>query len=267
MEKYLTKVNLSKAISIVFEMTFDQTIKSKKTIFIIILSYLPVFLAFYYRFVHPTYITSPSLVLFHIMLFFLLFVSMLIALFYGTSIIGDEIDNRTIIYLFTRPIPKYIIVIGKFLAYILGVLIIIIPPILISFLVILSDIKLADSFSYVVNNFASQLGVIVLSAIVYGTIFMFFGSRLRHPIIAGMLLAFGWEKIVIIVPGLIRKFSVVHYLISVFPIEPSMQDELNEISRGASTSLTISLIMIAIVTIVFFGLTIFTLYNKEYKFE
>ncbi len=267
MEKYPEKINLSKAINIIFETTFNQTVNSKKTIFMILISYLPVFLAFYYRFVHPTFATSPSFVLLNIMLFFLLFVSMLVALFYATSVIGDEIDNKTIIYLFTRPVPKYIIVIGKFLAYVLGVLVILIPPILISFLVILSDIKLGDNFSYVVNTFAAQLAVIILSVVVYGAIFMFFGSRLKHPIIAGMLLAFGWEKITIIVPGLIRKFSVVHYLISVFPIESSMQSELNEISKGANSDLSISLIMIAVITIVFFGLTIYTLYDKEYKFE
>jgi len=267
MEQYIAKTRLSNALKIIFEITFDQTIKSKKTIFMIILSFLPVFLAFYYRLAHPSYISSPLLVLLHIMLFFLLFVSMLVALFYGTSIIGDEIDNKTITYLFTRPIPKYIIAIGKFIAYIIGVLLILIPPILISFLVILSDSKMAGDFSYAVNTFAVQLGVIILSLIVYGAVFMFFGSRLKHPIIAGMLLAFGWEKITIIVPGLIRKFSIVHYLISVFPVEPSLQNEINEISKGTNSSLSTSLIMVAIVTIVFFSLTIFTLYNKEYKFE
>jgi len=268
MEKYnRTKVSLTKAITVIFEITFDQTIKSKKTIFMVMLGFLPVFMTFYYRLAQPTHIVPPQFVLFHTMLFFLLFVSMFIALFYGTSIIGDEIDNKTITYLFTRPIPKYIIAIGKFLAYIVGVFLILIPPIMISFLIILSDGEMAGNFSNTVNTFANQLGVIILALIVYGAIFMFFGSRLRHPVIAGMLLAFGWEKITIIVPGLIRKFSVVHYLISALPVDPAMQNELNEISRGTSSSLTTSLVMIAIITVVFWGLTIQTLYNKEYKFE
>lgn len=266
MEKY-KKVNLLKAIAVIFEITFSQTIKSKKTIFMIMLAFLPVFLTFYFRLAQPNHIVLPSFVLFHIMTFFLLFVSMLIALFYGTSIIGDEIDNKTITYLFTRPIPKYVIAIGKFISYLVGVLLILIPPILISFLVILSDSRMAGDYSYTVNTFANQLGVIILALIVYGAIFMFFGSRLRHPVIAGMLLAFGWEKITLIVPGIIRKFSVVHYLISSFPIAPEMQNAMDEISKGTSSSLSTSLIMIGIITVVFWGLTIFTLYTKEYKLE
>lgn len=262
-----TKVNLMKAIAVIFEIAFNQTIKSKKTIFMIMLAVLPVFLTLYFRLAQPNHIVVPSFVLFHVMTFFLLFVSMLVALFYGTSIIGDEIDNKTITYIFTRPIPKYIIAIGKFCAYLAGVFLILIPPILISFLIILSDSRMAGDYSYTVDTFANQLGVILLALLVYGAIFMFFGSRLKHPVIAGMLLAFGWEKITLIVPGIIRKFSVVHYLISAFPVDPSMQNALNEMSAGANSSLATSLIMIAIVTVVFWGLTIFTLYTKEYKFD
>ena len=157
------------------------------------------------------------------MLFYLLFVSILVALFYGNAMIGDEVDSRTIIYYFTRPIPKYTIIIGKFVAYIASVFLIIIPPMLISLLIIASDKEMSSDFAITVDTFAKQLGVILLGLIVYGSIFMFFGTSLKHPIISGLLLAFGWEKIMLIVPGLIRKFSVTHYLISAFPIDPSMQ--------------------------------------------
>ena len=96
---------------------------------------------------------------------------------------------------------------------------------------------------------------------------MFFGTSLKHPIISGLLLAFGWEKIMLIVPGLIRKFSVAHYLISAFPIDPSMRTAIDEVSKGTTSSPTTSIITIIIITIVFLGLSIYTIYNKEYKFE
>ncbi len=252
---------------VTFRITFDQTIKSKKTIFMLLVTFLPVFMTLYYWIAQPEHFIPPPLVLVHIMLFYLLFVSILVALFYGNAMIGDEVDNRTIIYYFTRPIPKYTIIIGKFVAYIASVFLIIIPPMLISFLIIASDKEMSKDFAITVDTFARQLGVILLGLIVYGSIFIFFGTSLKHPIIAGLLLAFGWEKIMLIVPGLIRKFSVAHYLISAFPIDPSMRTTLDDVSKGATSSPTASIITIIIITIVFLGLSIYTIYNKEYKFE
>ena len=252
---------------VTFRITFDQTIKSKKTIFMLILAFLPVFLTLYYRIAQPEHIVKPSLVLFHVMMFFLLFVSILIALFYGNAMIGDEVDNRTIIYYFTRPIPKFTIILGKFVAYIASVFLILIPPMLLSFLIILSDKEMSGDFASTVDIFARQLGVTMLGLMVYGSIFMFFGTSLKHPIISGLLFAFGWEKIMLIVPGLIRKFSVAHYLISAFPIDPSMRTALDDVSKGTTSSPTASIITIIIITIVFLGLSIYTIYNKEYKFD
>ncbi|MBI4569490.1 MAG: ABC transporter permease [Planctomycetes bacterium] len=40
----------------------------------------------------------------------------LVAVFYGTSTVADEVEARTITYLFTRPVPKWGIFLGKFLA-------------------------------------------------------------------------------------------------------------------------------------------------------
>ena len=252
---------------VTFRITFDQTIKSKKTIFMLLVTFLPVFMTLYYRIAQPEHFIQPPLVLVHIMMFYLLFVSILVALFYGNAMIGDEVDNRTIIYYFTRPIPKYTIIIGKFVAYIASVFLIIIPPMLISFLIIASDKEMSRDFAITVDTFARQLGVILLGLIVYGSIFMFFGTSLKHPIISGLLLAFGWEKIMLIVPGLIRKFSVSHYLISAFPIDPSMRTALDDVSKGTTSSPTASIITIIIITIVFLGLSIYTIYNKEYKFD
>jgi len=252
---------------VTFRITFDQTIKSKKTIFMLLVAFIPVFLTLYYRIAQPEHFVPPPLVLAHVMIFYLLFVSILIALFYGNAMIGDEVDNRTIIYYFTRPIPKYTIIIGKFVAYIASVFLILIPPMLISFLIIASDNEMSKDFTTTVDTFSRQLGVILLGLIVYGSIFMFFGTSLKHPIISGLLFAFGWEKIMLVVPGLIRKFSVVHYLISAFPVDPSMRSAFDNVSKGTTSSPTASIITIIIITVIFLGLSVYTIYNKEYKFE
>ena len=52
-----------------------------------------------------------------IWLLYLRFIVPVLGAFYGTSLISDEVEDRTITYLFTRPIPRGAIMIGKYLAY------------------------------------------------------------------------------------------------------------------------------------------------------
>lgn len=261
------QTSISNAIGKIYNITFRQTIQSKRTILMLILAYLPVIFTAYYRIAEPKNIIPPNLVLYHIMIFYLLFVSILVSLFYGTAIVGDEIDSKTIIYLFTRPIPKYSIIIGKFIAYIVGVILIVIPPILANFIIIASDSNMSSDFAETLDVFGKQLGVIILSLFVYGSIFTLFGARLKHPMIVGLLFAFGWEKIMLLVPGIVRKISIVHYLISIFPTDPSFHDAIESISKGTFSGVTFSIITVSIVAVVFLALTFLTVYKKEYKFE
>jgi ABC-2 type transport system permease protein len=259
------------AIRMVYNITFNQAIRGKKTILMLILTFLPAIFTAYYSIAKPENIIPPNFLLYQITLFYLLFASILVSLFYGTAIVGDEIDNKTIIYLFTRPIPKYTIIIGKFIAYIVGVILIMVPPIIISLLIIATDSSLSGNYHNTLDMFSKQLGVIILSLLVYGSIFTFFGARVKHPMIVGLLFAFGWEKIMLIVPGIIRKFSIVHYLVSLFPVDTSFHSTMETVSKDAffsnTSGGTISIIIISLVTVIFLGLTVLTVYTKEYKFE
>ncbi len=178
----------------------------------LIVAFLPVFLTGYYRISVNVIFLNADQVLNRMSSFFLLFLSPFIALFYGTSLIADEVENKTITYIFTRPVRKYIITVGKLLAYFLVAIIIVLPSTIITYVMLINDSRMPLSSSDILYLLIKQLGTAVLSIIVYGSIFNFFGTRLKHPIISGLLFAFGWEKIVLIVPGIVRKFSVVHYI-------------------------------------------------------
>ena len=263
----LTKDNLLQSCRVIFDITFRQTILGKKTVLMLILAFLPVLIAIYYRLSGRASVISPEQALSHIMVFFLLFLSILVALFYGTAIVADEIDNKTIPYIFTRPVRKYLIVIGKFAAYFLGAFLVLIPPMLITFLLIATDGRMSTDFALSLCLFSKQFCVIIASLIVYGAIFTFFGARLRFPVVFGLMLAFGWEKITLLVPGIVRKFSVAHYLLSAFPKDPAMQKLIDEMSQGATSGTVPSIIVLSAITIVFLGLAVLTIYRREYRFE
>ena len=265
-EQNTHEVGFLQSCKLIFGITFRQSMRSKKTIFILLLTILPAILAVFYRIFQSRTAMSPQNALMAIMMFYLQFVSVLVALFYATALVADEVDNKTITYLFTRPIRKYSIILGKFAAYIVEVLLIIVPPILITFVIVVANSGISGDLSPVLSMFFKRLGVIILGLITYGAIFTYCGVRWRRPVLIGLVFAFGWEKVVIVVPGALRKFSVVHYLMSAFPgIDMPRMNIPRQLFPSISASLSI-IILIAI-TFAFIILSIFSFQRREYKTE
>lgn len=137
---------------------------------------------------------------------------------------------------------------------------------------LINDYRMPLVFSDILHLLIKQLGITTLSIIVYGSIFNFFGTRFKHPIISGLLFAFGWEKIVLIVPGVVRNFSVVHYIVSIFPNAMDVNKEfvmlgMRQMLQVNLSSGTFSIIILFVITVIFWGLSIYTIYNKEFNFE
>jgi ABC-2 family transporter len=101
-----------------------------------------------------------------ITLLYLRFIVPAIGVFYGTSLIADEIEEKTITYLFTRPIPRGAIVLGKYLAYILCTTCVVLPSVAVVFMVMVPFDEMAPLF----GSFLRNLGVLALGLGAYGAL-------------------------------------------------------------------------------------------------
>jgi ABC-type transport system involved in multi-copper enzyme maturation permease subunit len=63
----------------------------------------------------------------------------------------------------------------------------------------------------------AYVGITILACVGYGAVFMVIGLFFRNPIIPA-LLAYGWEWINFLLPPLLKKISIIHYLHSLSPI-------------------------------------------------
>ena len=63
----------------------------------------------------------------------------------------------------------------------------------------------------------TYVGITVLACVGYGAVFMVIGLFFRNPIIPA-LLAYGWECVNFLLPPLLKKISIIHYLNSLSPI-------------------------------------------------
>jgi ABC-2 type transport system permease protein len=152
-----------------------------------------------------------------LMVFFLQIYIVILSLFYGTSITAEEVENRTLSYLLTRPVPKTAVVLGKYGAYATLTFAMTAIGLALSFF-LLNASRLGDGTIYAA--FFKSLGVLALGILAYTAFFAFLGTVLKRAIILGLVFGFGWETIIQYFPGSTQKFSIVHYLKSLLPYRP-----------------------------------------------
>jgi ABC-2 type transport system permease protein len=145
-----------------------------------------------------------------IWLLYIRFIIPVLGVFYGTALIADEIEDKTITYLFTRPIRRSAVLLGKYLAYVVCASLLILPSVvLVYFLIVpIGNGSIGAAFPSLVKD----LGMLVVGLAAYGAVFALVGTRLKRPLVAGLVFAFGWEPFVLLFPGYLRRATVAYYL-------------------------------------------------------
>jgi len=149
--------------------------------------------------------------------YFQLFVPIL-AIFFGSSVINEELDNKTLVYLTTTPVPKIAIFLGKFMAHWLLCAVIIGGSLGLSF-IIANFSALGTAAAWL--DLAGYVGISWLALWSYCALFALLGTFMRKSILLGLFFAFGWEAVVQYFPGSTQKFTLIHYIKSLLPIQPA----------------------------------------------
>jgi len=138
----------------------------------------------------------------------------IMALFFGSSIVQEEVENRTLVFLTTAPISRSSILLGKYLSYLLLSVVIVHAGFIFSFIIINLD-HLGGVRGFGV--FLNFMGVGLLALASYIAFFALLGTVFRKSLILGLMFIFGWESIVQYFPGTTQKFTLIHYVKSLLP--------------------------------------------------
>ena len=204
----------------VFDLSLGEMLWSRRSVFLAILLGGPVVLA-----ALIAILTRTSLGAFRIngapvgganifgmiiWLLYIRFILPILGVFYGTSLIADEVDDKTITYLFTRPIPRSAVLFGKYLAYLACTVLLVLPSvILVYFLIVpVGGGSIAAAFPSLV----ADLGMLAVGLAAYGAVFSLVGARVKRPLVVGLVFAFGWEPTVLLFPGYLKRATVAYYL-------------------------------------------------------
>jgi len=141
------------------------------------------------------------------------------------NLFRGEVVDRSLHYYFLSPVRREVLVVGKYLSGLIATIVLFSITTVGSMAIFYFGIFPAESRTFFASGAgASQmlayLGVTILACIGYGAVFLIVGLRFRNPIIPGLML-YGWEWINFLLPPLLKKVSVIHYLQSLVPVPMS----------------------------------------------
>lgn len=140
----------------------------------------------------------------------------LLALFFATMIVGEDVESRTIPLMLTRPMPRSAWVMGRFTAY-MGVTTVILGTSL--FLTFAASSALADlSFNRDgLWRLATHEFAMFMALMANGALALLLGAITRRPIIIGVLVLYGWQRLATAVPGVVDFMTIMKYTNELLP--------------------------------------------------
>jgi ABC-2 type transport system permease protein len=267
----------------VFDLSVGEMLWSRRTIFMALVVGAPVVIAVILRIVvalgapimeesltgsssRPVLMTGPAIFGLMIWVFYLRFIVPVLGIFYGTSLIADEVEDKTITYLFTRPIRRGSVLLGKYLAYLACTIFVVLPSVMLVYLLV---VPMRGSLGASFLDLVKDLALLALGLAVYGALFAFVGAKFKRPLLIGLIFIFGWEQAALAFPGYLKKFTIAYYVQGLVP-HAMPNDGVVGLLQGIfreSPGLAASLFWLAAIWLVCLTLAAWVVERREYVLE
>ena len=268
----------------IFDLSLNEMLWSRRTIFMGLLVGAPVLFALLVRGLvdlgapifeqnevrngvrSTVLVPGPVIFGFAIWALYLWVIVPLLGVFYGTSLIADEIEDRTITYLFVRPIRRGAVLLGKYLAYLVCTVLVVLPSVVLVYLLV---VPINGQLGAAFPDLLKDLVLVAVGLAIYGAVFAFVGAKMKRPLLAGLVFAFGWEKAAMFIPGYVRRFTVAYYIQGLVPHampNTGVESAILGLVREIPTLIT-SVFWLALIWVVFLALGAWVVERREYVLE
>jgi ABC-type transport system involved in multi-copper enzyme maturation permease subunit len=261
----------------VFDLSLGQMLWSRRSAFLGVLLGSPVLLAAGLRLASISYgwgfrfrsqqMAGDAVFGMMIWLLYVRFIIPVLGVFYGTALVADEVEDKTITYLFTRPMPRSAVLFGKYLAFLVCTVLLVLPSVILVFFLVVPTGGSAIAAAF--PSLVVDLGMLAVGLTVYGAVFAMVGTHLKRPLVIGLAFAFGWEPVALLIPGYLKRLTVAYYLQALVTHEmpqDSAMSILLQVVREVPTTLT-SLTALAVIVVVTLGLAAWAVEQREYVLE
>jgi len=137
---------------------------------------------------------------------------------------GDIVD-RSLHFYFLSPVRREVLVVGKYLSGLVTSIVLFSATTILCMLLLYLPHFPSESARFFLDgvgtgHLLTYTGITILACVGYGAFFLVVGLFIRNPIIPAIIL-YGWEWLNFLLPPLLKKISVIHYLNSLVPIPVS----------------------------------------------
>lgn len=233
-------------------LTARQLLGRRRSLFIVLLALIPILVAAVYRLAGGQ--TDPLPIEFAAGMLDALVIATVLpltALVFGTSALGAEIEDGTAVYLLTKPVARWRIVLVKIAVAAGATIALVLPPAVLASVIVLGGDEAALT--------PALAGAVAVGAVVYCALFVALSVRTSRALLIGLAYVLIWEGIVPSIFDVTRWISVRQYMLGTADlISGAPRDVLTADLGGGS-----ALIAAAILTV----LTIFAATRLLQRFE
>ena len=251
----------------IFDLALDGMVFSRRSLLMGLLVAAPLAFAVLYRFLAATHGRPPlgpqDLYTLMVAVYWIRNVLPLAALFYATALIADEVENRTLTYLLTRPLTRASIIAGKFAAYVATTFTLALPAAVLTFFALMTA-RDAPALGPMAGDLLRDLGVMLLTLVAYGAFFALLGVLLKRPVIPGLLFLYGWELLAN-VPGYLPRLTLTAWLRSLIPYRPA-EEGLSGLFQQVLPA-DQALVVLVAASLLFLGAAIWIFSHREYVLD
>lgn len=218
-------------VGAIFRLEIEKNFLSRRSFLIYLLALLPLFPLSILALIRPP---GPEWRDFnHISVIYSLLYNGLIlrtVVFFGSAwifmnLFRGELVDRSLHYYFLSAVRRDVLVVGKYVSGLVTSIVLFTSTTVLAMLLLYFPHFYSQSARYFTEGRGfSQLltyaGITILACVGYGAFFLVVGLFIRNPIIPALLL-YGWEWLNFLLPPLLKKVSVIHYLNSLVPVPVS----------------------------------------------
>jgi ABC-type transport system involved in multi-copper enzyme maturation permease subunit len=142
-----------------------------------------------------------------------------------TNLFRGEVLDRSLHYYLLSPLRREVLAAGKFVAGLVQTWVLFVGTVVLSFLLLYPPFGFSRAAEDLfqgpgLGQLAAYVGVTLLACLGYGALFMIVGLVFKNPILPAAFILV-WETIVVFLPPLLKKISVINYLRGLYPLPMS----------------------------------------------
>ncbi|HEY0764914.1 MAG TPA: ABC transporter permease [Pyrinomonadaceae bacterium] len=212
----------------IIRMELEKNFLSRRSILIYLLAFLPLV-----PFVALAFVTPPGnewrdfnqMGVFYSMIYNALVLRTLV--FFGSAwifmnLFRGELVDRSLHYYFLSAVRRDVLVVAKYVSGLVTAIVLFTTTTIIAMLLLYLPHFYSQSVRYFtegrgLGQLLTYAGITILGCLGYGAFFLVVGLFVRNPIIPAIVL-YLWEWLNFLLPPLLKKVSVIHYLNSLVPV-------------------------------------------------